>query len=111
MVTGLVRLILIRCLFYLEPVASFVRLTVEDDRNSEVPALVQPDDALIDHRRPFHDHAIISSGANREMHTDRAGEHCDLEKQLNEVSERFERIGVAALVLPGQVADATEEVI
>ncbi len=101
MLIGLVGLILIRRLFYLESVASLVRLAVEDDRNSEVPAVVQPDDALIGHGRPFEDHSIASSGADREMHTDCAGEHCDSEKQLNEVSERCERIGVAASVLPG----------
>lgn len=79
-VTGLIRLVLIRRLFYLEPVASLVRLTVENDRNSKVPAVVQPDDALIDHRCPFYDLAITSSGPNRETHTDRTGEHCDLKQ-------------------------------
>src|SRR5712664_3139773 len=78
LVTGLIRLVLIRRLFYLEPVASLVRLAVEDNRNSKVSAVVQPDNALIGHRSPFHDHAIASSGACRETHTDRAGEYCDL---------------------------------
>lgn len=110
-VTGIIRLVLIRRLFDFEPVASLVRFTVEDDRHPEVSAVVQLDHALIGHRSAFHDPAITPRAAG-ETDADRTGEqHCDLKQQLNKITERREGIGVAGLVLPGQVADATEEII
>ena len=58
--------------------AAFVWLTEEDDRDSEISAIIQSNDAQIVHR-PFHDHAISSRTA-RETDADRTTEDGDLKE-------------------------------
>ncbi len=57
------------------PIVALVWLTVENDRESKVPSIVQPDDALIG--SPFHDPAITPRSTG-ETDTDRTREDCDL---------------------------------
>ncbi len=98
-VTSFVQLVLIGRLFDLKPVAPLVRLAVEDDRDSKIAAVVQWNEALIG-RHPFNDHAITSSGADRQTDTDVPSERCELKQELHKIAERCEGFESAGAVLP-----------